>query len=168
MNERPVRVTELMDAYSIVFYESLLPVTVIQLPARRLAEVGAALGKRHPNQDVDTDLTRANYMRLLGEPRTSALSEYGRGERQRGMKSTSPDRTPRKLRAWSQSPQIHVSPSCAGGRPSDHSSRPQIAHRSDSGCSGSSIRESQTDAGCRTRSATCGGSTSLPSSLHSA
>ena len=60
-----------MDAYSVVFSESLLPVTVIQLPARRLAEeVGAALGKRHPNQDVTLQLTRANYVRLIGEPRT--------------------------------------------------------------------------------------------------
>jgi hypothetical protein len=70
VNEHPVHVTEQMDAYAIVFYESLLPVAVAQLPARRLAEVGAALGKRHPNQDRSLQLTRANYMRLLGEPTT--------------------------------------------------------------------------------------------------
>jgi hypothetical protein len=70
VNEHPVRVTELMKAYAIVFYESLLPVSALLLPARRLAEIGAALGKRHPYQDVTLQLTRANYVRLLGEPST--------------------------------------------------------------------------------------------------
>lgn len=68
VNEHPVRVSELMDAYSIVFYESLLPVSVVLLPARGLAAVCAALGKGHPNQDTTLQLTRANYLRLLNEP----------------------------------------------------------------------------------------------------
>jgi hypothetical protein len=68
VNEHPVRVTDLMDAYAIVFYESLLPVSVILLPARRLVEVGLALGKRHPDQDTTLQLTRANYVRLIREP----------------------------------------------------------------------------------------------------
>ena len=68
VNEHPVRVTELMDAYAIVFYESLLPVSVVLLPARGLADIGAALGKRHPNQHTTLQLTRSNYVRLVGEP----------------------------------------------------------------------------------------------------
>lgn len=68
VNEHPVRVSDLMDAYAIVFYESLLPVSVVLLPARRLAEIGLALAKRHPNQDSTLQLTRANYVRLIGEP----------------------------------------------------------------------------------------------------
>jgi hypothetical protein len=67
VNEHPVKVTELMDAYAIVFYESLLPVSVLLLPARRLTDVGRALGKRHPNQDTTLQLTRVNYVRLLNE-----------------------------------------------------------------------------------------------------
>jgi len=68
VNEHPVRVTDLMDAYAIVFYESLLPVSVVMLPARHLAAIGPGLGKRHPNQEATLQLTRANYVRLVGEP----------------------------------------------------------------------------------------------------
>lgn len=68
VNEHPVKVNELMDAYAVVFYESLLPVSVVMFDARRLAEVCQALGKRHPNQDTTLQLTRANYLRLTREP----------------------------------------------------------------------------------------------------
>lgn len=73
VNEHLVRVTELMDAYAVVFYESLVPVSVILIPARRLAEIGSILGKRHPNQDSTLQLTRPNYVRLIGEPAFRSL-----------------------------------------------------------------------------------------------
>ena len=70
VNEHPIKVTVQMDTYAIVFYESLLPVSIVMLPARGLAPICAALGKRHPNQDTTLQLTRTNYVRLIGEPRT--------------------------------------------------------------------------------------------------
>lgn len=68
VNEHSVKVSALQDAYAIVFYESLLPVSVVLLPVRGLEAVCAALGKRHPNQDTTLQLTRVNYVRLLNEP----------------------------------------------------------------------------------------------------
>jgi hypothetical protein len=68
VNEHLVKVNAQMDSYAIVFFESLLPVSAVLLPARRLADVCAALGKRHPQQDTTLQLTRANYIRIISEP----------------------------------------------------------------------------------------------------
>jgi hypothetical protein len=68
VNEHSVRITPAMDADAIVFYDALMPVAVVLMPARRLAEIGQALGNRHPNQETTLQLTRQNYLRLLGDP----------------------------------------------------------------------------------------------------
>lgn len=67
VNEHLVKVSEPMDAYAIVFFESLLPVSVVMLPARGLGKVAAALAKRHPDQETTLQLTRSNYVRLISE-----------------------------------------------------------------------------------------------------
>lgn len=67
VNEHTVRVNEFMQAYAIVFYESLLPVSVILMPSQRLVEIGHALDKHHPNQESVLRLTRRNYVRLREE-----------------------------------------------------------------------------------------------------
>jgi hypothetical protein len=70
VNEHTVRVTPQMDAYAIVFYESLVPVSVILLPARGLAAIGQALDKRHAHLETTLQLTRRDYLRLFGDPPT--------------------------------------------------------------------------------------------------
>jgi hypothetical protein len=72
VNEHPVRITADMDDYAIVFFEALLPVTAIVFRCDRLAEITAALGKRHPNQETTLQLTRVNYRQLLSERRRFA------------------------------------------------------------------------------------------------
>ena len=60
-----IRVEAEMDEYAIVFFEALLPVTVIVFPARDLASVGAALRKRHPVQATTLQPTRRDHLRIL-------------------------------------------------------------------------------------------------------
>ena len=68
VNEHEIRVTGGMDEYAIVFFEALLPVAVIVFPARGMAAVGHALGKRHPHQDRTLQLTRSNYRAIVMDP----------------------------------------------------------------------------------------------------
>jgi len=68
VNEHHVQITADMDDYAIVFFEGLLPVSVIIFPADRLETIGAELGKKHPNQATTLQLTRVNYRRLVAEP----------------------------------------------------------------------------------------------------
>jgi hypothetical protein len=67
VNEHHVHITADMDDYAILFFEALLPVTAIVFPCDRLAEITAALGKRHPNQETTLQLTRVNYRQLVSE-----------------------------------------------------------------------------------------------------
>lgn len=67
VNEHHVQVTADMDEYGIVFFEGLLPVSVIIFPTDRLEPIGAALGKKHPNQTTTLQLTRGNYRQLISE-----------------------------------------------------------------------------------------------------
>jgi hypothetical protein len=67
VNEHAVRVNDSVDAYAIVFYQSLLPVALVMFDARRLGEIGAALQKRHSSQSSTLLVTRANYVRLVSE-----------------------------------------------------------------------------------------------------
>ena len=46
-------------------FEAFDPKTVLVFDRRTIADVCAALGKRHANQDVVLQLTRSNYRRLL-------------------------------------------------------------------------------------------------------
>lgn len=75
VNEHPVHVTELMDSYAIVIFEALLPRAVIIFPARNLAAVGTAMGKRHGNLHSTLQFTRANYRHILNN--TAAFKELG-------------------------------------------------------------------------------------------
>lgn len=67
VNEHHIVVTPEMDDYAIVFFEALLPVSIIVFPADRLEAIGAELGKRHPNPSRTLQLTRVNYRRLLAD-----------------------------------------------------------------------------------------------------
>jgi hypothetical protein len=75
VNEHHVQVTADMDDYAIIFFEALLPVSVIIFPCDRLLEIAAALRKKHPNQKTTLQLTRVNYRQLLAE--SDRFSELG-------------------------------------------------------------------------------------------
>lgn len=72
VNEHHIVVTAEMDEYAIVFFEALLPVSVIVFPVDRLEAIGGELGKRHPNQATTLQLTRVNYRRLLADSESFA------------------------------------------------------------------------------------------------
>lgn len=67
VNEHHVHVTADMDDYAIVFFEALLPVTVIVFACDRLLDIATALRKKHPNQETTLQLTRVNYRQLVVE-----------------------------------------------------------------------------------------------------
>lgn len=67
INEHHVQMTDDLDDYAIVFFEALLPISVVVLSKERLVEINSMLGKRHPRQDVTLQLTRVNYRQLLAE-----------------------------------------------------------------------------------------------------
>lgn len=67
VNEHHVHVTADMDDYAIVFFEALLPVSAIVFPCDGLQDIGAELGKKHPNQAATLQLTRVNYRQLMAE-----------------------------------------------------------------------------------------------------
>lgn len=67
VNEHHIHVTADMDDYAIVFFEALLPVTVIVLACNQLLEIATALRKKHPNQETTLQLTRVNYRQLIAE-----------------------------------------------------------------------------------------------------
>ncbi len=71
VNEHAVRVTPGMDVYALIVYEAFAPVAVLVFPRDGLMGIGAALGKRHPNQDMTLQLTRRNVLHLLGESSAS-------------------------------------------------------------------------------------------------
>ena len=53
------------DDFAIVFFEALLPVSVMVFPRERLGAICTRLRKRHPNQENSLQLTRANFRQLL-------------------------------------------------------------------------------------------------------
>lgn len=55
------------DDFAVVFFEALLPVSVVVFAREQLLEVCVRLKKRHPNQEQTLQLTQANYQRLLAE-----------------------------------------------------------------------------------------------------
>jgi hypothetical protein len=65
INEHEIQITELMNFYAIVFFEALLPKSVIIFPAHNLAAVGRALNKRHGKLVTYLSFTRANYRQIL-------------------------------------------------------------------------------------------------------
>ena len=61
------------DRYALVVFEAFDPKSVVVFRRASLGAVCAALGKRHPNQDVTLQLTERNYRQLLAE-----RDEFGR------------------------------------------------------------------------------------------
>lgn len=55
------------DRYALVVFEAFDPKSVVVFRRATLGAVCAALGKRHPNQDVVLQLTQRNYRQLLAE-----------------------------------------------------------------------------------------------------
>jgi hypothetical protein len=55
------------DSYALVVFEDHRPLSVLLFQRGTFAAVCAALGKRHPRQDVQLQLTRANYQQLVEE-----------------------------------------------------------------------------------------------------
>ena len=66
VNEHLILVNEQMDRYALVIFEELLPQAVVIFPARNLAAIGKALGKRHSNLDTTLQFTQANYRKICG------------------------------------------------------------------------------------------------------
>jgi hypothetical protein len=67
VNEHHIHVTAEMDDYAIVFFEALLPVTVIVFACDRLLDIATALRKKHPNRETTLQLTRVNYREMVAE-----------------------------------------------------------------------------------------------------
>jgi hypothetical protein len=68
VNEHHIRLTDEMEDYAIVFFEALLPVRAIVIAGDRLLEVADALGKRHGETHAVLQLTRRNYLQIVGDP----------------------------------------------------------------------------------------------------
>ena len=64
INEQTILVNDHMDSYAIVIFEALLPQAIVIFPARNLAAVGMALGKRHSNLDITLQFTQVNYRQI--------------------------------------------------------------------------------------------------------
>jgi len=66
VNEHEIFINkEFMDSYAIVFFEALLPKSIIIFSANDLASVGKALNKRHGNLETYLSLTHVNYRQIL-------------------------------------------------------------------------------------------------------
>jgi hypothetical protein len=67
VNEHHVRCGPGFDLYALVLYEAFTPAGVLVFPAS-LTAIGAALRKAHPGQDLNLQLTRANYLMIRDDP----------------------------------------------------------------------------------------------------
>lgn len=65
VNEHLVDFRADCDRYALVVFEAFDPKSVLVFDRTTIGDVCAALGKRHPNQDVVLQLTRRNYQQLL-------------------------------------------------------------------------------------------------------
>ena len=57
---------DLWDRYALVIYEELRPRRTLVFPAQ-LGAVGPALGKRHPRQESELQLTKRNHDQIVTE-----------------------------------------------------------------------------------------------------
>ena len=64
VNEHVVSFLDGLDSYALMIFEDLMPTGVVVFSRRNLAAVGAALGKRHPDQARTLQLTWANWRAL--------------------------------------------------------------------------------------------------------
>ena len=60
--------SEWLVAALVGIFEALLTEAVVVLPARNLAAIGTAMGKRHGNLESSLQFTRANYRWILDDP----------------------------------------------------------------------------------------------------
>src|SRR5262249_4146577 len=67
VNEHNVRCGPGFDLYALVVYEAFTPVGVLVFPAS-LTAIGAALHKAHSGQELNLELTRANYLMIRADP----------------------------------------------------------------------------------------------------
>jgi hypothetical protein len=67
VNEHHIRCGDGSDLYALVLYESFTAVAVLVFPPD-LTAIGAALGKAHPGQHLNLELTRPNYLMIRGDP----------------------------------------------------------------------------------------------------
>jgi hypothetical protein len=56
------------DRYALVFFEGLDAKTLVVFDHTRMADVGRALGKRHPDQENTLQMGQANYRAILINP----------------------------------------------------------------------------------------------------
>lgn len=67
VNEHCVRSLPGVDRYALVVIEDFTVAGVVAFPSE-LAPVCAALGKRHPRQDVELQFTRVNWLAVRDDP----------------------------------------------------------------------------------------------------
>jgi len=67
VNEHHIRFGEGVDLYALVLFEAMGLKTVLVFPRASLAQIGLRLGKRHPRQDSELQLTQKNVHRILQE-----------------------------------------------------------------------------------------------------
>ncbi len=65
VNEHTVRFVDDVDRYALVVFDDFEITAVVVFDRSTLEQVGAALGKRHPRQDVELQLTRRNLHQIL-------------------------------------------------------------------------------------------------------
>jgi len=66
INEHHIRSDGLWDRYALVIYEELRPRRTLMFSAQ-LGAVGGALGKRHPRQESELQLTKRNHDQIVTE-----------------------------------------------------------------------------------------------------
>jgi hypothetical protein len=67
VNEHHVRTLPGADRYALVLFEAFTVTGVVMFPPD-LTTVGAALGKRHGNQDLTLQFTRSNWWAIRDDP----------------------------------------------------------------------------------------------------
>lgn len=70
VNEHRVHRIPGVELYALVLFEAFDVVGVVVFGLDRLAEVCAALGKRHPDQQDQLQLTRRNWQSIRDDPET--------------------------------------------------------------------------------------------------
>ncbi len=68
VNVHPILVNEMMNYYTLVIFESLLPQAVIIFPVQNLALIGKELRKKHLNLDISLQFTQSNYNQIISNP----------------------------------------------------------------------------------------------------
>lgn len=75
VNEHHIRFVPDVDGYALVLFEGLSPMAAIGFSRQGLPDVCIALGKRHPNQETDLQLTQRNVRAILEG--SGSFAEFG-------------------------------------------------------------------------------------------